>query len=179
MAETKATSSGSPSGEPVYLVVGFLRRPHGVTGEIILDVHTEFPERLKAGKRLFVGGKYQPITLTNSRGHAKGLLVKLKGFNTPEEVGQFRNQWVYVKASDEPALPEGKYYHHQLIGLQVVDENDIPLGELTEVLVTGANDVYVVKDASDRELLLPAIPPVILDVDLGRRLMKVHLLEGL
>jgi 16S rRNA processing protein RimM len=76
-------------------------------------------------------------------------------------------------------LPEGKYYHHQLIGLQVMDENDNPLGELAEILVTGANDVYVVKDASGGELLLPAIPPVILDVDVGHRLMKVHLLEGL
>jgi 16S rRNA processing protein RimM len=63
--------------------------------------------------------------------------------------------------------------------LQVEDENDNPLGELTEILITGANDVYVIKDASGREILLPAIPSVILDVDLGRRLMKVHLLEGL
>jgi 16S rRNA processing protein RimM len=179
MAETKATSSGSPSGEPVYLVVGFLRRPHGVSGEIIMDILTEFPERLKAGKRLFVGEKRQPVTLASSRGHANGMLVKFKGFNTPEEIGQFRNQQVYVKTADEPALPEGKYYHHQLIGLQVVDENAKLLGELTEVLVTGANDVYVVQDSSGHELLLPAIPPVILDVDLDRRLMKVHLLEGL
>jgi 16S rRNA processing protein RimM len=179
MAETKATSSGSPSGEPVYLVIGFLRRPHGVAGEIIMDVHTEFPERLKAGRKLFAGEKYQPITLVSSREHAKGLLVKIKGFNTPEEVGQFRNQRVYARTGDEPALPEGKYYHHQLIGLQVVDENNNPLGELTEILVTGANDVYVVQEASGHELLLPAIPTVILDVDLGRRLMKVHLLEGL
>jgi 16S rRNA processing protein RimM len=179
MAEKKATSSGSPSGEPVYLVVGFLRRPHGVAGEIIMDVHTDSPGRLKSGRRLFMGEEHQPITLAGSRTHANGLLVKLKGFNTPEEVGQFRNQWVYVKISDEPPLPEGKYYPHQLFGLQVVDENDNPLGKLTEILVTGANDVYVVKDASGRELLLPAIPPVILNVDLGRRLMKVRLLEGL
>ena len=179
MVEVKATSSGSPSGEPEYLVVGFLRRPHGVTGEIIMDVLTEFPERLKAGRKLLVGEKHQRITLVSSRRYANGLLVKIKGFNTPEEVGQFRNQRVYVKTADEPVLPEGQYYHHQLIGLQVVDESDSPLGELTEILVTGANDVYVVKDASGRELLLPAIPPVILDVDLGHRLMKVHLLEGL
>lgn len=179
MAVKKATSSGSPSGEPVYLVVGFLRRPHGVSGEIIMDVLTEFSERLKAGKRLFVGEKRQAVTLANSRGHANGMLVKFKGFNTPEEIGQFRNQQVYVKMTDEPALPEGKYYHHQLLGLQVMDENNNLLGELTEIIMTGANDVYVVTDAAGRDLLLPAIPPVIREVNLGRRLMKVHLLEGL
>ena len=61
----------------------------------------------------------------------------------------------------------------------VVDEDGNPLGELVEILETGANDVYVVRDDSGRELLLPAIPSVILDLDTGRRLMKVHLLEGL
>jgi len=60
-----------------------------------------------------------------------------------------------------------------------VDENENPLGTLAEILETGANDVYVVKDDAGKELLLPAIPSVILDLDTGRRLLKVHLLEGL
>ena len=60
-----------------------------------------------------------------------------------------------------------------------MDEDDNPLGTLVEILETGANDVYVVRDDSGKELLLPAIPSVILDLDAGRRLLKVHLLEGL
>lgn len=178
MAATKK-SSGSPDGEPVYLVVGFLRRPHGVRGEIIMDLHTDFPERFKAGRKLFAGEDRQPVTLESCRAHAGGMLVKLKGFNTPEEAGRFRNQWVYVKSTDVPALPHGQLYQHELFGMTVIDENDILLGVLTEIIETGANDVYVVRDDSGNEILLPAIPSVILDVDAGRRLMKVHLLEGL
>jgi 16S rRNA processing protein RimM len=119
------------------------------------------------------------MTLTNSRPHARGILVKFKGIETPEEAGKFRNQWVYVKATEVPSLPEGKMYQHELFGFEVLDENGNSLGELVEIIHTGANDVYVVRGAEGRELLLPAIPLVILELDRGRRLMRVHLLEGL
>jgi 16S rRNA processing protein RimM len=178
MADSK-NAPGSPDGEPVYLVVGFLRRAHGVHGEMIMDLHTDFPERLQSGRELFIGEERKAMTLTGVRPHAKGRLVKFKGMETPEEAGQFRNQWVYVKATDVPSLPEGKLYQHELFGFEVVDENGNALGELVEIIETGANDVYVVRDSNGHEILLPAIPPVILDIDPVRRLMRVHLLEGL
>ena len=178
MADKKKTS-GSPDGEPLYLSVGFLRRPHGLGCEIIMDLHTDFPERMKSGRKLFVGEEHKPMTLTSVRPHQSGMLVKFKNVETPEDAGLFRNQWVFIKAKDAPPLPEGKIYQHELIGFRVVDENDNPLGELVEILETGANDVYVVKDDSGTEILLPAIPSVILDLDAGARLMRVHLLEGL
>jgi len=177
MAEPKDT--GSPSGEPLYLSVGFLRRPHGVQGEIFMDLRTDFPERMKSGRELFVGEEYRPMTLTSVRPHQLGLIVKFNGIETPEEAGMWRNQWVYIKAKDAPPLPDGKIYQYELIGFRVVDEYDNPLGELAEILETGANDVYVVRDDSGKEILLPAIPSVILDLDAGRRFMRVHLLEGL
>jgi len=171
--------SGSPVGEPLYLSVGFLRRPHGLQGEIIMDLHTDFPERMQAGRKLFVGDDHKPMTLEGVRVHAKGLLVKFKDVETTEAAGVFRNQWVFIKAKDAPPLPDGKIYQYKLIGFKVVDENDNPLGILAEILETGANDVYIVKDDSGKELLLPAIPSVILDLDAGRRLIRVHVLDGL
>jgi len=171
--------TGSPAGEPFYLVVGFLRRPHGVQGEIIMDLHTDFPERLKARRKLLIGDNYKAVSLESVRPHAKGVLVKFRGIDTPEDAGQFRNTWVYIKASEAPKLPEGQIYQHELFGMTVIDEADKTLGTLTEIIETGANDVYVVKADAGKELLLPAIPSVILDIDAGRRLIKVHLLEGL
>jgi len=177
MADQK-NLSGSPVGEPLYLSVGFLRRPHGLRGEIIMDLHTDFPGRMKRGRKLFVGDEYKPVTLENVRPHGNGMLVKIKGVDTSEDAGLYRNQWVYVQTKDVP-LPEGQHYIHELLGLKVVDENEVSLGELVEIIETGANDVYVVRDDSGKEILLPAIPSVILDLDTGRRLMRVHLLEGL
>lgn len=176
MADAKNT--GSPNGGPLYLSVGFLRRPHGVKGEIVMDLHTDFPDRMKKGRELLVGEDHKPMTLTNVRPHQSGLLVKFKDVDTPEDAGLYRNQWVYVQTKDVP-LPKGEHYKHELIGIKVVDENDSPLGKLVEILETGANDVYVVRDDSGKEILLPNIPSVILDLDIDSQLMKVHLLEGL
>jgi 16S rRNA processing protein RimM len=178
MAEPQ-NAPGSPDGEPVYLVVGFLRRAHGLQGEMIMDLHTDFPERLRSGRKLFVGNEHKAMTLSSARPHAKGMLVRFKGIENPEDAGQLRNQWVYVRATDVPSLPEGKIYQHELFGFQVVDEGGNSLGELVEIIETGANDVYVVKNESGKEILLPAIPSVILELDPVRRLMRVHLLEGL
>jgi 16S rRNA processing protein RimM len=178
MADTR-NAPGSPDGEPVYLVVGFLRRAHGLRGEMIMDLHTDFPERLQNGRELFVGEERKPMTLSGSRPHARGMLVKFKGIETPEQAGELRNQWVYVPAADVPDLPEGKIYQHELFGYAVVDDQGNTLGELVEILETGANNVYVVRDAAGKEILLPAIPSVVLEIDSERRVMRVHLLEGL
>ena len=178
MADHKELS-GSPNGEPVYLTVGFIRRPHGVQGEMVMDLHTDFPERMKSGRKLLVGEEHQLLTLTSVRPHQASLLVRFKGIETPEQAGQFRNQWVYIKASEAPKLPEGRIYQHELLGFQVMDENSQPLGELVEILETGANNVYVVRDEAGHEILLPAIPAVVLETDTARRVMRVHVLEGL
>ena len=177
MADT--VDKGSPTGEPLYLSIGFLRRPHGLHGEIIMDLHTDFPERLRKGRRLFVGEHHKPVTLEGVRPHGRGVLIKFKTIDTPEGAGQFRNQWVYAKTKDLPALPEGQHYQHELLDIDVVDEYGNPLGTLKEILETGANDVYLIRDESGKEILLPNIPSVILELDFARRIMKVHLLEGL
>ncbi len=171
--------AGSPQGEPVYLAIGFLRRPHGVSGEIIMDLHTDFPERIKKGRKVYAGEKHEIETIESVRVHGQGLLVKLQGYDTPESAGRFRNQWVYVKSSEVPPLPEGRYYKYELVGLKVAEDNGNPLGELIEILETGANDVYIVRGENGKEILLPAIPPVILDVDMSARIMTVHLMDGL
>ncbi len=175
----QAGSGSPPVGEPVYLVVGRLRRPHGVRGEILMEVLTDFPERLKRGKQVFIGDDRLPHTIAARRRHNDGLLLTFEGFTDRDQAAKLRNQDVFVLADSLPELPEGEYYHHQLIGLNVVADTGQLLGTLVEIIETGANDVYAVRDENGRELLLPAIPPVVLDVDLDSATMRVHLLEGL
>lgn len=177
MSDEKKT--GSPKGESIYLAIGYMRRPHGVMGEIIMDLHTDFPERIKAGRKVYVGESYEAFTIASARAHGNGLLVKLRGFDVPETAGRFRNQWMYVKSSEVPALPEGQYYKHDLIGLTVMTDAGEKLGVLNEVLETGANDVYIIIQEDGKEILLPAIPDVVLDVNMTDQLMKVHIIEGL
>lgn len=177
----KITSlSGSPqSGEPEFLVVGKLRRPHGVHGEMIMDVITDFPERLKAGSAVFVGDEHRPLRIKSCRSHQKGMLVRFDDFSTPEAVGFLRNWLVYVKASDLPSLPKGEYYHHQVIGMRVIDERNILLGIVSDVIATGANDVLVISQESGDEFLLPAVDEIVVSIDLEKHEIFARLLPGL
>jgi 16S rRNA processing protein RimM len=173
-------AAGSPQpGEPVFVAVGKLRRPHGVRGEIIMEVYTDFPERLEVGMVLYAGETRQTLTLTRRRWHQDALLLTFEGYTTPESVGLLRNQIVYVRAAELPSLPEGEYYHHQLLGMQVVDDSGRLLGMVAEILETGANDVLVVRAESGREVLLPMIDEVVLDIDLKAKQIRVHLLPGI
>jgi 16S rRNA processing protein RimM len=168
-------STGSPSpGEPVFLAVGRLRRSHGIEGEMLMDVLTGFPERLRSGKTVYIGEAHEPVRLASVRGHNRELIVRLSGVQTPEETAPYRNMVLYVKASELPKLPDGEYYHHQLIGITVVDEAGVVLGTLDEILETGANDVYLVKTPDGKELLLPAVEEVVLEVDLEQHQMRVR-----
>jgi len=180
MSVKKARTSGSPNaGEPAFLAAGKMRRPHGVHGEMVVELHTDFPERLRPKTTVYLGEKHLPVILRSARVHNEGLLLGFEGIDTPEEAGRYRNQVIYSSAKTLPDLADGEYYFHQLIGLNVADEDGHSLGVLTEILETGANDVYVVTDAEGSELLLPAIPQVVLDVNLDLKTMKVHLLPGL
>ncbi len=172
--------SGSPSGgEPEYLMVGHLRRPHGVLGEMVMEVHTDFPERLKPASQVYVGAGHRLMTILRSRAHPEGMIIQFDGIDTPEAAGTLRNQWVFVSTADRPELPEGMYYHHQLIGFAVVDDQEAEIGTLQEIMQTGANDVYIVARPDGKEVLLPVISSVVLGVDPARRRIRVHLLPGL
>ena len=173
-------AAGSPQpGEPVFVAIGKLRRPHGVHGEIIMDVYTDFPERLRAGMRLYMSETRQELSLIHRRWHQDALLLTFDGYTTPESVGVLRNQILYVRTADLPPLPDGDYYHHQVLGLNVVDEAGRLLGKVTEILETGANDVLLVRSEAGREILLPMIDDVVLEIALIDKLIRVHLLPGI
>jgi len=160
---------GSPKpGEPEYLAIGRIRRPHGVQGELLMDILTDFPGRLSPGKLVYIGEKHDPFQISSIRSLDKTLLMKLEDVEDTDQAGRFRNKLVYVKTKGLPTLPEGEYYYHQLVGLKVVDESGNLLGSLVEILKTGANDVYIVHAEDGNEILLPAIDSVILEVNLDR-----------
>ena len=179
-AKNVYTGSPKSQGEPVYLAVGLLRRPHGVRGEIMLEIRLEHPEQFQPGSTYYVGENHIPLTIKTNRPHQKGILVSFEDILDRDEIGKLRNNHLFVAIADLPALPKGKYYDYQLIGLEIIEkESGKTLGILKEIIKTGANDVYLVKPESGKELLLPVIPEVILDIDLAQSQMSVFLLDGL
>ena len=93
-------------------------------------------------------------------------------------MGELAGLDVFAAVKDLPILQAGKYYHHQLIGLRVF-EGEEDLGVLAAIMETGANEVYIIDQDDGQELLIPAIPEVILKVDLEQKRLEVRLLEGL
>lgn len=164
-----------PPGEPVFLMIGLLRRSHGLQGDVIMDVYTDFPERLVPGKTLLVGENHRPLVIRSIRSKNKELIIGFEGYADPESTIDLRNQNVYLSSAEIPTLPEGEYYHHQLIGLRVVNEDGEEVGILDDILETRANDVYIVKGPNGEEHLIPAVDEFILEIDLAQQVIKVKL----
>lgn len=159
--------------------MGIVRRPHGVKGEVLVSLETDFPERLAKGAKFYLGEDHLSVTVHSRRQHADGLLISFEEFPDKSSIERLHNVPLFAKAADLPKLPEGRYYRHQLIGLRVVEENGEILGTLDQIFNTGANDVYAVRDLGGKEILLPAISDVIKRIELDEKRIIVHLLPGL
>jgi 16S rRNA processing protein RimM len=169
-----SNATGSPKpGEPVFLAIGQLRRSHGLHGEIIFEILTDFPERIIPGKTLFIGNSHSEIVVKSVRPHDKFLLLRFEGIDSLDEVRSLTNQIVYVRKSETPKLPEGQYYYHEIIGLNAIDEKGGLMGVISEIITTGANKVYVIKRNNFPDILVPAIDSVILEINLQENYIKV------
>lgn len=154
-------------------------RPHGIRGEVAMKLITDYPDRLLDIKTLYLGPQHQPYQIKRIRRHSEGMLIQFSGISDRNQAEHFREMLVYVHIDDAVPLEEGEYYLYQLEGINIVTDTGQTLGRLTGLIETGANDVYIVTTPEGGEILLPAIPDVIKEVNISERVMVVHLLEGL
>jgi 16S rRNA processing protein RimM len=169
----------SPQGSGLsFLAVARVRRPFGVRGEVLLELLSDFPRQLLEAKTLYQGEDHLPQRVASIRRHGQDFLLLMEGMGDRDAVEPLRGVVLYLRAVEQQPLPPGVYYLHQIEGLEVVTDAGENLGRVREIIKTGANDVYVVQ-GSRGDVLLPAIPQVILEVRLGEGRMVVHLLEGL
>ncbi|MFC4769781.1 ribosome maturation factor RimM [Effusibacillus consociatus] len=163
--------------------VGSLVNTQGIRGEVRVISHTDFPEKrfVKGAKLILVHPNFPELELTveSTRQHKNFYLLKFVGHPSINDVEKYKGGVLKIRESDLTPLPEGSHYIHQLVGCRVVTVEGEELGELVEVLQPGANDVYVVKPPKGKEILLPAIPDCIKEVDVDNKLIRVHLMEGL
>lgn len=161
--------------------VGVLTSPHGVRGEIKVYPTTDDPRRFKRLKEVILDtGKESRILEVEGVKFSKQMVImKFKGFDTPEDIAKYRQCSIYVTRENAVRLGRDEYFIADLMGLKVHNEDDEEIGILREVLETGANDVYIIDLHDGRELLLPAIKDCVLDVDVEGGQIKIHILDGL
>ena len=162
-----------------YLEIGKIVNVHGLRGDMKVVPWCDDPEFLCEFDTLYLGKAQKPVTVTAARLQKGNVLLHLEGVDTVEEAEKLRNQVLYMDR-DEVELEEGVYFIQDLIGLEVLDvDTGKSYGKLTDVMQTGANDVYEVKDADGKTVLSPAIPDVVQETDLDGGVMRIRPLEGL
>lgn len=168
------TGRRSPPEEPV--TVARVVAAHGVRGELRAIPESDYPERLRPGREVYLAGPRPGWTrIVAARPHRAPLwLLRLDGVEDRDAAEALRGSELQVAAADLPPLPEGTYYHHQIVGLQVVTEAGRVLGHVEDIRRTGSADVYVVGPH-----LIPALREVVRSVDLAAGRMVVRPLPGL
>ena len=151
------------------MAVGQVAAPWGVRGDVKVLPLTDFPERFQRAAALWVRGRRHEVRRSR---WSRGLVyLRLVGIDSRDSAEELRDALLEVPESDLTPLPEGQYYRFQVIGLEVRTPEGRSLGRVVEIIATGSNDVYVVR-GGPRELLIPAIEDVVLEVDVqGGRLV--------
>jgi len=163
------------------LQVGAITSTHGVRGEVKVFPTTDDPKRF---------GKLKEVELETKEGtetlHIKGVkyfkqfvILKFAEYDSLNEVESIKGRKLFVTRKNAVKLQKDEYFIADLIGLTVIDEDKKLEGTLTDVLQTGANDVYDITLKDGRNLLLPAISDCVLAVNLENKVIKIHILEGL
>ncbi len=165
-----------------YLQVGIISSTHGVHGEVKVFPTTDDVNRFKKLKEALLrlpSGEQLPLKIVSVKFFKQFAILKFEGYDSINDIEKYRGLSLYVSRENAVRLAKDEYYIADLIGMRVVDEEGQELGELTDVMETGANDVYVIAMPDGSELLLPAISQCILHVDVEEGFMRVHVLEGL
>ncbi|AME09351.1 MULTISPECIES: ribosome maturation factor RimM [Gemella] len=165
------------------LKVGKIVNTHSLKGEVKVISSTDFEKRRfsKGSKLLITQGNrvIREVSVENYRNHKNSLLVKFEGIDTIEEAEKLKNMQIKIDSENIDELKENEFYFYEIIGCRVYDEHGEKLGEISEILTPGANDVWVVKAENGKEFLIPYIEDVVKNIDVINKKIEIELMEGL
>ena len=168
------------AGPAEVLAVGWVRRPHGVHGEVVADVITDFPERVAGGVKVGVGvtAPERWLIVERVRFHKGSWLLSFAGVTTRNEAEPLRDSWLFLPAQERSQLPPRYYYEHELAGLTCVHVAGTVLGQVAELSTAAGTPLLAVRTASG-EVLVPFASPIVVRVDLEARTIVLDPPRGL
>lgn len=163
------------------LKVGVITTTHGVRGEVKVYPTTDEPERFLELDYVLLdtGRELRKLEIKNVKFFKNLVILKFKGVDNINDIEKYKGRDLWIPRKEGQELEEDEYYIADLLGMSVVLEDGQEFGTLKDVMETGANDVYIIDSAEHGEVLLPAIKECILDVDLEKNVMTIHLMKGL
>ncbi len=161
--------------------IGIISSTHGIGGEVKVYPTTDDAKRFKQLKQVILdtGKEEMVLEIARVRFFKQMVILKFTEFQSINDVERFRGKSLYVTRENAVKLQKDEYFIADMIGMKVVSTEGEALGELADVLQTGANDVYVVQKTGQPDLLLPAIKECIRDVDMDKGILTVYLMPGL
>jgi 16S rRNA processing protein RimM len=166
-------------GEKDLLVIGRVARAHGNKGQVIVNLETDFPgERFAPGARVLVGATEEPRTITSVRFHQGRPVIGLEGVNSMDEADALAGAELQVPADSLPALPEGTYHRHDLVGCEVRDVRGGIIGVVSAVEGPMETSRLVI-DAPHGEVLIPLVADICVEVAPAEKRITVQMPEGL
>lgn len=161
-----------------FLEIGKFVGTHGVKGMVRIQPWSDNGEFLTQFKKFYLNEGKDKIELNRITPHGNVVIAAIKGIDTIEQSEKLRNKVLYIKR-DDARLPEGRYFISEILGAKVFDaDTNCPLGVLSDVSSTGANDVWHIKNG-DKEYLVPAIPDVIAKVDINNDIIMLRPMKGI
>ncbi len=159
------------------VVVGKVIKPIGIRGEVQIHVMTDSPDRFSVGGSIFLNDVEHRVGRASSQ-HKGKINLKLDGIDNRDQAEKLRDATLTVTADMVADLPEGMFYHYQIVDMKVYTQEGEELGCIVDILAAGGADVYVVRGDSG-EILIPGLEDVILEIDMVKNRMTVALPEGL
>ena len=157
-----------------YLEAGKIVNTHGVRGEVKIEVWANSPEFLADFKTLRLDGA--PVKVLSARVHKDAVIASLEGVDTMDRAVSLRGKVVFIDRADAKLAP-GQVFYQDIIGLSAIDEEGNALGTVTDVEERPANDFYVIQ--GEREILVPAVPEFVKEIDPDAGFIRLHLIEGM
>jgi len=163
------------------LEIGQIVNTFGIKGFVKVNPFVDDVFRFNDLKKVYIkrNKTLNELEIEEVKYHKNMVLVKFKGIDKVEEAEQLRNSYLEVDRENAIELEEGEYFIADLLGLNVITEENELLGKIEDIFNTGSNDIYVVKNEEGKQLLLPAISDVIKKINIEESKVVVHLLEGL
>ena len=163
------------------LRVGVISSTHGVKGEVKVFPTTDDPARFKSLKKVMLdtGREHMDLEIQGVKFFKNMVILKFKGFDSIDEIEKYKGKDLLIWRDQAVKLGPDENFIIDLIGLRVVTEDGAEFGTLTDVIKTGANDVYEVRTGEGKDVLLPAIKDCVLGVDLEEGIITVHIMDGL
>ena len=169
----------TPDAAEEWVAIGEVAGPFGIAGELKITPLTDFPERFERTPVLYLGEKRTPYRVLAARSHKQHILLRLEGIVEIDAVERLRGATLWIPADQLVALPQNQFYVHDLIGMRVRHVNGDDLGTVADVLGSPGNDLFVIRTAAGREVLLPAVKAFIPSIDADARLITVDPIPGL